>query len=82
MTSTRVATTDLETRKRFLDYWAFAAPGVELIRLAMLRPLTKASEKGARLRRVADYSSLVTSTAMPRCSSRTRRAAGQSTSPS
>ena len=31
---------------------------------------------------MADYSSLVTSTAMPRCSSRTRRAAGQSTSPS
>jgi hypothetical protein len=44
-TETRVATTDLETRKRFRTYWSFVAPGVELIRLAMLRPLKRAAEK-------------------------------------
>lgn len=44
-TETRVATTDLETRKHFRTYWSFVAPGVELIRLAMLRPLKKAAEK-------------------------------------
>lgn len=43
-TETRVATTDLETRKHFRNYWSFVAPGVELIRLAMLRPLKKAAE--------------------------------------
>lgn len=53
-TETRVATTDRETRKRFLRYWSYVAPGVELIRLAMLRPLKKASEKAARLGSVAD----------------------------
>lgn len=46
-TETRVATTDEETRKRFQTYWSFVAPGVELIRLAMLRPLKKAAEKSA-----------------------------------
>lgn len=46
-TETRVATTDDETRKRFQTYWSFVAPGVELIRLAMLRPLKKAAEKAA-----------------------------------
>jgi len=46
-TETRVATTDEETRKRFQTYWSFVAPGVELIRLAMLRPLKKAAEKAA-----------------------------------
>lgn len=43
-TETRVATTDPESRKRFRNYWSFVAPGVELIRLAMLRPLKKAAE--------------------------------------
>lgn len=43
-TETRVATTDDESRKRFRNYWSFVAPGVELIRLAMLRPLKKAAE--------------------------------------
>lgn len=46
-TETRVATTDAETRKRFQTYWSFVAPGVELIRLAMLRPLKNAAEKAA-----------------------------------
>jgi hypothetical protein len=46
-TETRVATTDRETRLRFRRYWSFVAPGVELIRLLMLRPLKKASERRA-----------------------------------
>jgi hypothetical protein len=44
-TETRAATTDLETGKRFRTYWSFVAPGVKLIRLAMLRPLKRAAEK-------------------------------------
>jgi hypothetical protein len=47
-TETRVATTDPETRQRFRNYWSYVAPGVELIRLAMLRPLKKASEQAAQ----------------------------------
>ncbi len=46
-TETRVATTDPETRKRFRRYWWYVAPGVELIRLAMLRPLKNAAERRA-----------------------------------
>lgn len=46
-TETRVATTDAGARQRFRTYWSFVAPGVELIRLAMLRPLKKAAEKAA-----------------------------------
>jgi hypothetical protein len=46
-TETRVATTDQAARKLFRRYWSFVAPGVELIRLAMLRPLKKAAEKAA-----------------------------------
>ncbi len=46
-TETRVATTDPETRKHFRRYWSFVAPGVELIRLAILRPLRRAAEKAA-----------------------------------
>ena len=48
-TETRVATTDRETRKRFRRYWSYVAPGVELIRLAMLRPLKKLAERRAAL---------------------------------
>jgi hypothetical protein len=44
-TETRVVTTDAESRRRFRRYWSFVAPGVELIRLAMLRPLKKAAER-------------------------------------
>lgn len=46
-TETRVATTDPEARRRFRRYWSYVAPGVELIRLAMLGPLKKAAEKAA-----------------------------------
>jgi hypothetical protein len=43
-TETRVATTNAAARKRFRNYWSFVAPGVEVIRLAMLRPLKCAAE--------------------------------------
>jgi hypothetical protein len=46
-TETRVATTDLAAREKFRTYWSFVAPGVELIRLAMLRPLKQAAEQRA-----------------------------------
>ncbi|HEX6162502.1 MAG TPA: hypothetical protein VFZ31_03995 [Vicinamibacterales bacterium] len=44
-TETRVATTDADARDRFRTYWSFVAPGVKLIRAAMLRPLKRAAEK-------------------------------------
>lgn len=47
-TETRVATTDQAARKLFRRYWSFVAPGVEVIRIAMLRPLKNAAEKRAR----------------------------------
>ena len=47
-TETRVCTTDNDARKRFRNYWSFVAPGVEVIRLAMLRPLKAAAEKRVR----------------------------------
>jgi hypothetical protein len=50
-TETRVATTDGEARRRFRRYWSYVAPGVELIRLAMLRPLKREAERRARLDR-------------------------------
>ncbi len=45
---TRVCTTDEDARERFRNYWSFVAPGVELIRLAMLRPLKRAAERRVR----------------------------------
>lgn len=47
-TETRVCTTDAGARKRFRKYWAFVAPGVKLIRVAMLKPLKRAAEARAR----------------------------------
>lgn len=44
-TETRVSTTSADARDRFRTYWSFVAPGVELIRLAMLRPLKCAAER-------------------------------------
>ena len=44
-TETRVCTTDSEARRRFRRYWSFVAPGVELIRMAMLSPLKCAAER-------------------------------------
>jgi hypothetical protein len=51
-TETRVCTTDAEARDRFRRYWSFVAPGVELIRLVMLRPLKHDAER-RMVRRVA-----------------------------
>jgi hypothetical protein len=46
-TDTLVATTDPEARRRFRRYWSYVAPGVELIRVAMLRPLKREAERRA-----------------------------------
>jgi hypothetical protein len=43
-TETRVCTTDTAARRRFRNYWSFVAPGVEVIRMAMLGPLRCAAE--------------------------------------
>jgi hypothetical protein len=51
-TETRVCTTGAEARNRFRRYWSFVAPGVELIRLVMLRPLKHDAER-RMVRRVA-----------------------------
>ena len=50
-TETRVSTTDADARDRFKRYWSFVAPGVELIRLALLRPLKHEAERRARVDR-------------------------------
>jgi hypothetical protein len=44
-TETRVCCTDREARERFRKYWSFVAPGVKLIRIAMLQPLRRAAEQ-------------------------------------
>ena len=46
-TETRVSTTDAAARAQFRRYWSFVAPGVELIRLTMLRPLKREAERRA-----------------------------------
>lgn len=43
-TETRVATTDAATKARFRRYWSYVAPGVELIRVAMLQSLKREIE--------------------------------------
>ena len=43
-TETRVCTTDEDARARIRDYWSFVAPGVHVIRMALLRPLRDAAE--------------------------------------
>jgi hypothetical protein len=49
-TETRVSTTDPDARDRFKRYWSFVAPGVELIRIAMLQPLKREAERRAAMR--------------------------------
>jgi len=44
-TETRACTTDAGARRRFRNYWSFVAPGVEVIRRAMLGPLRRAAEQ-------------------------------------
>jgi hypothetical protein len=47
-TETRVATTDAAARSKFRRYWAFASPGIILIRWASLRPLKAEAERRVR----------------------------------
>jgi hypothetical protein len=46
-TETRVSTTEPQARERFKRYWSFVAPGVEVIRIAVLRPLKREAERRA-----------------------------------
>ena len=48
-TETRVSTTDAASRMRFRKYWSFVAPGIKLIRIAMLRPLKRQAERKMHL---------------------------------
>lgn len=50
-TETRVCTTDAAARNRFRKYWSYVAPGVALIRLALLRPLKHEAERRFRVER-------------------------------
>jgi hypothetical protein len=47
-TETRVVTTDRAARARFRRYWAFASPGIILIRWASLGPLKAEAERRSR----------------------------------
>lgn len=47
-TQTRVVTTDPVARAKFRRYWAFASPGIMLIRWASLRPLKAEAERRSR----------------------------------
>jgi hypothetical protein len=47
-TETRVVTTDAAARAKFRRYWAFASPGIILIRWASLRPLKAEAERRIR----------------------------------
>jgi hypothetical protein len=53
-TETRAVATDAAARTRFRRYWAFASPGIALIRRLSLRPLKRDAERRAR----ADVSAL------------------------
>jgi hypothetical protein len=44
-TETRVVTTDAAARAKFRRYWAFASPGIILIRWALLGPLKAEAER-------------------------------------
>ncbi len=47
-TETRVVTTDAAARAKFRRYWAFASPGIILIRWALLGPLKTEAERRTR----------------------------------
>jgi hypothetical protein len=46
-TETRAMATDATARARFRRYWAFASPGIALIRRLSLRPLKREAERRA-----------------------------------
>jgi len=48
-TETRAIATDARARARFRQYWAFASPGIALIRRLSLRPLKRDAERRARI---------------------------------
>jgi hypothetical protein len=48
-TETRAIATDAIARARFRRYWAFASPGIALIRHLSLRPLQREAERRARI---------------------------------
>jgi len=52
-TETRAIATDASARARFRRYWAFASPGIALIRRLSLRPLQRDAERRARIARQA-----------------------------
>ena len=64
-TETRVCTTDAEARNRFRKYWSFVAPGVALIRLALLRPLKHEAERRFRADRSREIAEVPDVTARP-----------------
>jgi len=47
-TETRAIATDAAARARFRRYWAFASPGIALIRRLSLQPLKREAERRAR----------------------------------
>jgi len=47
-TETRALATDATARARFRQYWAFASPGIALIRRLSLNPLKRDAERRAR----------------------------------
>src|SRR5262249_47613425 len=47
-TETRAIATDPAARSRFRWYWAFASPGIALIRRLSLRPLKRDAERRVR----------------------------------
>jgi len=49
-TETRAVATDATARARFRRYWAFASPGIVLIRRLSLQPLKRDAERRTRLR--------------------------------
>jgi hypothetical protein len=53
-TETRVCTTDAAARTRFRRYWSYVAPGVGLIRLALLRPLKHEAERRFQVERTLE----------------------------
>jgi hypothetical protein len=62
-TETRAVATDTTSRARFRRYWAFASPGIALIRRLSLRPLKRAAERRAQI--VAERAG-ATSASLPR----------------
>jgi hypothetical protein len=53
-TETRAVATDAEARARFRAYWAFASPGIALIRRLSLSPLKREAERRAHIASIRD----------------------------